>query len=536
MTSWMRGRFSDTRVWSPSRLSSETSSARARRTHHQGQDIPVLLLGIPAGTQREYEYGQVLPTAAERAGDFSASKLKPTDPLTGQRFPGDQIPSSRFSQAAVGIGNILFPLPNINGNQLIFNAPGSDNRNQYIARADHSFSANDRLYVSYFYYDTLTHANAGLPLFNGFNNWTNNHIVGNYTKIFSPTIINSLTYTLNRLAFVRGPDPILPDKFPGTPPTVAPGLRYQDFGVKTVAQAPQYPMSTRLGSLAGYFGTGGNTYFDVVPTAHELRDTVTITRGAHIIKLGVETSLNDANRHEIFNADGASFTFGGTRAANGLAEWLLGAPTNFMQYSTLQTDNVFNTFAAFAQDDWKIRPTLTFNLGLRYEPYFGIHDGHNEIVAFRRGQQSQLFPNSPRGLLFAGDPGVSSTTYNKDWNNVAPRFGLAWLPFGPNSKTSIRSAYGVFYNTERGYLLNETQLNQPFVLNVSINNPFSFEDPWAGFPGGNPYPFTPPSSDAQRKAYKFILPMPISRFFDAQSVTPYNQQWNFSIEHEFPGR
>ena len=83
-----------------------------------------------------------------------------------------------------------------------------------MARFDHAFTNNDRLYVSYFYYDTYTKANAGLPLFNGFNNWTNNHLVGNYTKIISPTVLNSLTYTLNRLAFVRAADPILPDQFP----------------------------------------------------------------------------------------------------------------------------------------------------------------------------------------------------------------------------------------------------------------------------------------------------------------------------------
>ncbi len=480
--------------------------------------------------------GQVMPTAAEHAGDFSQSKTKPIDPLTGSRFPGDIIPSSRFSQAAVKIGNILFPLPNINGNQLIFNAPGSDTRNQYISRFDHSFTANDRLYVSYFYYDTLTTANAGLPLFNGYNNWTNNHITGNYTKILSPSMLNALTYTLNRLAFVRGPQPILPDQYPGNPPKVAPGLRYQDFGVKTTAQAPEYPMSTRLGSLAGYFGTGGNTYFDVVPTAHEIRDTLSITRGGHMLKVGAEMSLNDANRHEIYNADGASFNFGGTRAGNGFAEWLMGLPTNFTEYSTLRTDNVFKTFAAFVQDDWKVRPTLTVNLGLRYEPYFGIHDGNNEIAGYRRGQQSTLYPNAPKGLVFPGDPGVSSTTYNKDWNNFAPRIGFAWLPFGANSKTSIHSGYGLFYNTERGYLLNETQLNQPFVLNVSINNPASFENPWLNFPGGDLYPFTPPATESERKAYKFTLPMPISRFFDPLSVTPYNQQWNFTIEHEFPGQ
>jgi len=480
--------------------------------------------------------GQVMPTAAERGGDFSRSKNKPIDPTTNQRYPNDLIPANQISPAASKIGNLLFPLPNTNGNQLIFNAPGSDTRNQYVTRFDHSFSSTDLVYVSYFYYDTLTDANAGLPLFSGFNNWTNNHLVGNYTKIISPSVVNTFTYTLNRLAFVRGPDPILPEQFPGDPPDVAPGLRYQDFGVLTTAQDPQYPMSTRLGTISGYFGTGGNTYFDVVPTAHEFRETLAVTRGAHSMKIGVEFATSRANRHEVYNADGASFNFGGTRLGNGFAEWLTGLPTNFQQYSTLRSDNLFKTFAAFFQDDWKIAPNFTLNLGVRYEPYFGIHDGNNEIIAYRPGMQSKLLPNAPLGLVIPGDPGISPTTYNKDWNNLAPRVGLAWLPFGPSSKTSVRAAYGVFYNTERGYLLNETQLNQPFVLNVSIPNPPSFINPWASYPGGNPYPFTPPTTDAERAAYQFKLPMPISRYFDPSSATPYNQQWNFTLQQEVPGQ
>jgi outer membrane receptor protein involved in Fe transport len=478
--------------------------------------------------------GQVMPTAAERQGDFSQSKTKPIDPLTNARFPNDIIPASRFSNAARQIGSLLFPLPNINGNQLIFNAPASDNRNQYVARFDHAFSSRDLLYVSYFNYDTFTHSNAGLPLFNGFNNWTNNHLVGNYTKILSPTVVNTFTYTLNRLAFVRSPDPILPNQFPGKPPAVAPGLRYQDFGVMTTPQDPSFPMSTRLGTLSGYFSTGGNTYFDVVPTAHEIRDTLSVTRGAHSLKFGFEWATSEANRHEVFNADGASFDFGGTRAGNGFAEWLLGLPTNFQQYSTLRSDNLFKTFAVFAQDDWKIAPNFTLNLGLRYEPYFGIRDGNNEIIAYRPGMKSSLLPNAPLGLVIPGDPGIPPATYNKDWNNLAPRVGFAWLPFGPSTKTSVRAAYGVFYNTERGYLLNETQLNQPFVLNVSIPNPSSFESPWANYPGGNPYPFTPPSTPEARAAYQFKLPMPISRYFDPSAATPYNQQWNITLQRELP--
>jgi outer membrane receptor protein involved in Fe transport len=195
---------------------------------------------------------------------------------------------------------------------------------------------------------------------------------------------------------VRGPDPILPDQFKGNPPSVAPGFRYQDVGVMTVAQDPQFPMSTRFGTLSGYFSTGGNTYFDVIPTAHEFRDTLAITRGAHSMKFGAEFATSEAYRHEVYNADGASFDFGGTRLGNDFAEFLTGLPTNFQQYSTLRGDNLFKTFAAFFQDDWKIASNFTLNLGLRYEPYFGIHDGNNEIIAYRAGVQSTLLPDAPR--------------------------------------------------------------------------------------------------------------------------------------------
>ena len=125
--------------------------------------------------------------------------------------------------------------------------------------------------------------------------------------------------------------------------------------------------------------------------------------------------------------------------------------------------------------------------------------------------------------MIPGDPGISPTTYNKDWNNFAPRIGFAWLPFGPSSKTSVRAAYGMFYNTERGYLLNETQLNQPFVLNVSIPNPPSFENPWANYPGGNPYPFTAPTTNQQRAAVPVLTAnahLALFRSFCGDSLQP----------------
>ena len=106
--------------------------------------------------------GTVMPTALERAGDFSQSSRKPTDPTTGLAFPNNVIPSVRFSQAAVKLTNLIFPLPNV-GNTLTYNAPGYDNRYQFVTRFDHQFTANDRLYISYFHYNTVTGTPGTLP-------------------------------------------------------------------------------------------------------------------------------------------------------------------------------------------------------------------------------------------------------------------------------------------------------------------------------------------------------------------------------------
>lgn len=478
-----------------------------------------------------------MPSPLERAGDFSQSKNKPIDPTTGQPYTNNVIPASQISQPAVTVANLLFPMPNAPGNILNFNAPGSQNINQYVTRVDHSFGDRDRINGSYFYNDNYLVSNFGLPFEEGYSHWTNNHVTATYVKILSPTKVNSLSYTFNFLHFQRNCDPIDPGQYPGKP-GVAPGFRFQDAGVMTVPSDPKYVVSTRFGSIAGYFGTNGNTYFDVTPWVDEFRDSLTITLGSHLIKVGGEFSHTEAYRHENISADGSTYSWGGSIANNGWAEYLLGRPNQYSQESsTVRTDSIYDSLGVFVQDDWKARRNLTLNLGLRWEPNLGVIDGNGETTAFRSGQQSVLYPNAPLGLVFPGDAGISAITHPRNWLNLAPRLGFAWLPFGPDSKTSIRGAYGIFYNTERDYLENETQIVQPFVLNINVvenNNPQGFVNPWAVFPGGNPFPYTPPTTPAGRAAIQFVLPAQIQRFFGPNWRTPYNQQWNFSIQRQVP--
>ena len=103
--------------------------------------------------------------------------------------------------------------------------------------------------------------------------------------------------------------------------------------------------------------------------------------------------------------------------------------------------NVFSYF----QDDWRITPKLTLNLGLRYELPFQWFEPHGQSATFVPGLQSHVFPNAPGGLGFPGDPSVLPSLVPTDYNGVAPRVGFAYDTTG-QGKFLIRGGYGIFFD------------------------------------------------------------------------------------------
>jgi len=129
-----------------------------------------------------------------------------------------------------------------------------------------------------------------------------------------------------------------------------------------------------------------------------------------------------------------------------LANFLLGKPDIFTQAGGDFTRDLRGwELGSYAQDEYRISSTLTLNYGVRYEITTPFRDIHNRMMEFAPGHQSTVYPNAPTGLLFPGDSGVPDTiapVFKSDW---APRIGFAWNPLG-NSRTVIRSAYGIFYD------------------------------------------------------------------------------------------
>ncbi len=459
----------------------------------------------------------IVPSAAERAGNFSAVKLNAT---YSALFPGNQIPTSLFNPVSVAVVNALLPLPNSTIQPGHWTGVANQNLDdtQYLVKIDQIFSQNNRFSVRYFYdEDNFQRPFAAPTGFFAENLFRNQNLVLNDTQVFSPTFTATFFASAGRYARTQIPED--------------PGLRtLQSFGyqVPLGTQVPIFPgIRANISGFVNIFSGGAlrqdSTTFDYKASAVKIW-------GAHTINFGAsfERTRIDANDYSYTPGDN---TFNGQFSGSALVDFYLGLESQFFQ----DNGRVFylreDRPSVYLQDDWKASKALTVNLGVRWEPWLPPVDLNGSLTAFVPGQQSTVAPNAPLGLLYPGDKGISDTVYHHNWKDFAPRVGFAY-DLGGNHRTVIRSAYGIFYSFPEGLLYQRTDAVQPTDLYLSIPSPQSFTNPYLGFPGGDPFP-RPHISRSQFATYKFILPVS-GGTLDPASRVGYTQNWNFTVEHQFP--
>jgi hypothetical protein len=204
---------------------------------------------------------------------------------------------------------------------------------------------------------------------------------------------------------------------------------------------------------------------------------------------------------------------------------------------------------AYVQDSWKATPNLTLNLGVRWEVSLPWYDTQGKIQTFIPGEQSVVFPNSPKGLVFPGDPGVPKTLAPTRYDNFGPRVGLAYSPdfsdgvlgkiFGGPGKTSIRASYGLYYTSVEDLNLFFEVADAPFGLFWTSPAPVLFEEPFRnrldGTSQGQRFPFTlpTPGSPANKTlSFSVYEPISFSPGYDNRARLPYAEHFNLSIQRE----
>ena len=458
------------------------------------------------------------PTAAERTGDFSA--LLPgtviKNPATGTPFPGNIIPAGMLDPVSVKVANALLPLPN-SGTQWV----GVENQNlddtQYLVKIDHMIGEKNHISGRYFYDQNNFQRPFNAPTgFFAENLFRNQSGTLNDTEIFNPTLTGTFYFSFGRFARTQIPED--------------PGLQtLQSFGqqVPFGTSVPQFDgIRDNISGFVNIF-SGGSLRQD--STSFIYRGIFTKILGSHTLNFGAELERTriDANDYSYTPGDN---TFNGQNSGNAIADFYLGAESQFFQDNGRTFYLREYRFYSFLQDDWKATRRLTLNLGLRWEPWLPPVDKNNTLVGFVPGVQSKVAPNAPLGMQFVGDPGIQASIFKKNWKDFAPRIGFAYDVFG-NNKTIVRGGYGIFYSFPEGLLYQRTDAMQPVDLYLSIPNPPSFDNPYLGFPGGDPFPRAHIQS-SQFSTYQFVLPLS-GGVLDPASRVGYTQNWNVTVEHQF---
>ena len=451
-------------------------------------------------------------TEAQRNGDFSAFSGNITDPVTNQPFPGKQIPLSRMNPLTKTILDKLIPLPTEARTGLLrYSVPNSSDLRQTTVKIDHQLRSKDTLSGRYLYNYYFEPANDTPLVFatKGTRATPNHNMEVTETHIFSPTLINQAQFSLTRREDV------------GKPVWT---IGYADLGMKNVVT--NTPTKDFNLSVTGAFSAAVTEAIVTKPNAYTIADTLRYTRGRHEMSMGFEYRKQSLDKDFRWLIDPA-MSFDGSITGFGVADFFIGKPSllDELAYGEVGKQD-FPVYIAFFQNNIKLTPKLTVNVGLRYEPSIPYRDVGNRVSVFRPGVKSQVFVNAPTGLLYAGDTGVPERGTKSDLNNFAPRLGLAWAVA---KRTSIRAAYGIFYDSSpMSAITNVFQGVAPFGTRIRIRPPVGpFDDP---FLGANPFPlpFPPP------KNITFPQGVAAATWPD-QYKTGYLQSWHFTIERElFP--
>lgn len=461
-----------------------------------------------------------LPTTqAERNGVFS-SRIK--DPAktgactaTDQTacFPNNTIPTNRFDPVAVRIMNEWIPLPNLPNNAYEAQQTRPLDTDEIQIKMDHALTSAHQLAGSYFFQtgSDIERLRGNLPWVDRAFTWKQHNINLGDTWTISPTMINQFRITYVRLF---GGRLNLPEKALGDY-----GSKFNVQGPKTLPQieiAGRVTLGVAIGGPVG----GSNLY--------QIRDVFSWTRGSHNLKFGGEASLEKLIQDTTLNNYGIfRFNSNNTRGTgNAMADFLLGLPLNFNQDAPItKIDSGWYT-GLFIQDDFKIHPRLTLNLGLRYDLQLPLKDPLDRKLTFVQGRQSKVVPNAFPGMLFPGDEGIGRGIVAADKNNFAPRIGLAWDPAG-DGKTAVRAAFGVFYGSMGGNMWNGTADNQPFSIRQQFTNPGTLTDPYIFQPGGvSPFPYSYSPNNI-----RFILPAAIGGP-SLDFRIPYVYQFNLTVQRQ----
>ena len=459
-----------------------------------------------------------VPTAAERAGDFSQSTGTVFDPSTGAPFADNRVPTARFNSASLGLLPYI-PMPNLAGRvqNYQFVAAVPNNSDNFSARIMQRLSQKDNLSggISVQQRDSSSYQLFGFRDASDGTGWNTN--LG-WTHRISTTLFNNLRFRISRNSSSSNPFFAMGADIAGELGIAGTSRDPHNYG-------PPNLQFTNCGALSdGAFSRSVNQSADA-------GDDFTVVHGPHTLRFGGDYRRTQINTRTDQNGRG-TYTFSGlatsgfdasgnplTGTGYDFADYLLGRPqSSSVRFGASSQYFRFWTANGYVQDDWRVRGNFTVSAGLRYEymqPPTELRDhmanldlapGLTGVAVVTPGATGPYSGVFPRSLI------------NSDRNNLAPRVAIAWRPWAKRS-LRVRAGYGVYfngsvYNSAVSRLAQQPPFANSATINTSLANPLTMQN---GFVSAVPTDIT--------NTYAIFR----------QYMVGYAQTWNFNVQHDLPG-
>jgi len=466
-------------------------------------------------------------------------------------FPNAVIPKSAWSAPAL---SLLQYIPQANQGGAIFS---TSVENQTLRDDKGAIRLDDTTrwgsFSAYYFVDDYRLDNpyptaqggANVPGFNAISAGRAQLLSLGYTKVISSKAINEAHFS-----YMRNSNDI------GAPVGgVGPSLASQGFltGEGTVGIVPLNPAiegleNVSLNSLTFGVDVTGLTQ---ASNTYQWSDVFTRVTGQHTLKFGGSFHLDQINTDPDTAANG-SFAFRGTETGLDFADFLLGIASSYSQADSKSFYPRNEYIGLFAQDTWRIKPNLTWNYGLRWDALPGWREKYHQFPELVLGEQSEVFPGAPKGLVFPGDPGVPSTLAPTKYTNFAPRLGLAYAPefhdgflhkvLGDAQQTRFVAGFGTFYTAFEGLSAGIMSANPPYGYDYTSLAPVLFATPFVSAASGQEFvqPFPSPipaygASPARPNSsvdWSKYLPITGVPAFNRANVPPYAETYTLSMERQ----
>lgn len=517
----------------------------------------------------------VLPSVAERNGNFSAEASELTGTVQGANwagqlsqalgytvtngenyytsgctssaqcvFPNAQIPTAAFSAPSK---NLLSYIPTPNAvNQLgqpIYvsgRIPTQLTDDKGSGRIDANTGIG--LVTGYYFFDnnTLFTPNLVEPGFGSGSSGRDQVIDFGDTKTLSSRSVNEARISYTRLYEVVN------EPFGG----IGSGLLTQLGFTNIVPSVPQFAGVPQIGF--DNFGIGsGSSPLPIIENTYSALDNFSKVVGTHTLKFGGLVRFIQMTEKNL--GSNGSFSFNGSETGLDFADFLIGAPNSYSQGQGYPSAGRTHYLGFYGQDSWRARPDLTVNYGLRYDISRPWSELHNEIQTIIPGENSVVFPGSPTGWVFPGDPHVPNTLAPTRFDNIAPRLGIAYSPSqhtpldkltGGPGNFSIRAAWGKFYTSFEGATNFNEIGDAPFGGFYGSPGPPEFANPYitrsTGFDNGQRFPIPPPPYNVSAQNpdtsinWANFVSIGSSPAFYYKNATPYAEQYDLAIDRQLP--